>query len=757
MYNNKEETICLIHQLQIEAINMDLNSDCQLRRYCSKCLIDKTYDGTLCINSEINEHIQEIKNNFLEKKAIYLKHNLSTIETIQNTVQNLKANFSSSFDKIYENLQAEKTRLKDQCEFLQKTLDLVNLDNFSQFKLSTNENVYQIESFKNLIKSSLDQIKNNENLQFCIQEIDKLEEEKEELIFTRQFNNEESNIIATPSLKIQCQEHKKQIIAFDMNINRAKENRMACIHCIEQNPNQYTSLKTVQDKWKKFEEFKKHQYQQILDQYKENKDHILEQLQIINEAHQEMNHQITLKLNDYYQNLTQQIEQIFNQMGKNWAICQQKEIYDNIENLIIPTCNQEFSCNLQEYYTNQENCVNLNIFDSIKKIKETLKESFYQICQLIKINSNLQIKQKEIQIYDKITFTRSPFQINSKQVDLSLSIQIPSKLEIKSNEIQISMLQKQKYFSFENLPSQKIAQDENCYALIFNPNNNLLVAGCGSKLQTFTFIDGSLKNQSIIDQHQNNVSALCFIKFNQFISGDSKGQIYFWIQQNNDWIKQQEILLEHTEQINQIIFSAKFNQIITCSNDKTIKIFSFTQNWVCQQTLDSHQNYVCSIALNLSETMLISSGSDKQLKVYKRKNKFTLMQNIQVEDIIYRLSFIEELKFCVQVSSGIHLSFYNFDEKQKQFILSQTTEVQNQKSCIQGFPIGFCNQSSMIICKHGTYINILNKMNNQIYRTEQSINFDTMYFYGAMSSDGNHIATWDYKTKQIQVRKLIQN
>lgn len=30
-----------------------------------------------------------------------------------------------------------------------------------------------------------------------------------------------------------------------MNINCAKENRIACIHCIEENPNKYTSLKTV--------------------------------------------------------------------------------------------------------------------------------------------------------------------------------------------------------------------------------------------------------------------------------------------------------------------------------------------------------------------------------------------------------------------------------------------------------------------------------------------------------------------------------
>ncbi|CAK59581.1 unnamed protein product (macronuclear) [Paramecium tetraurelia] len=799
MSNYKEENICMIHHSQIVAINMDLNSDCQLRRYCSKCLLEKTYDGTIYINSEVQEHIQKIKEEYLEKKAYFLKHNVGTIESLQNAIQNIKVTFSYSLDKIFENLSTEKIRLQNQYFNIEETLNGVDLNNFHYFKLQSNENLFQIESFKSLIKASIDQIKNNESLQFCNQQIENLQEDDEVLTFTRGFNSQESNVIATPSLKILCQMHKKQIIAFDMNINRAKENRMACIQCIEEIPNSYTSLKTVQDKWKKFEEFKKNKYQQILEQNKENKDQILEQLKIISEAHNEMNLQITQYLNDYCQSLNQEMQQIFSQMGKNWAICQQKEIFDNIEKLITPTCNQEFSKNISEHYANEEKFVNLNVFDSIKKIRETLKESFYQISKMIKINSNLQIKSKEIQICEKLQSIRPPFSMNSKQVELSLSIEsprklqvtkdvvqmslkikkfklnlvpksvslslqitLPSKLKIDKQQIQISMVSKQQKIRFENIiEGQKVTQDQNCYALIFDHTNNLLVAGCGQNIQTFKFNSGSFQSQSVFGQHYSNVTALCFIKFNQFISGDAKGQLQFWKEESNSWKQYQKLSSEHFEQINQILYSKKFNQIITCSNDKNITVLENKNQqvniWACAQTISSHQSNVCSISLNDSETTLISSGSDKQLQIYSRQINFNLIQTIKVEDIIYRLQFIEDSSFCAQIQTGIHLNFYNFNKNQEQYILNQTAEVQNQKSCSQGFPIGICKKHSMILCKHGTYINVLKKMNNQIYRTEQSINFDTMYLYGALTSDGNYLVTWDYRSKQFQVRQLIVN
>lgn len=52
---------------------MDPYSDCQLRQYCSKCLIEKTDDRTLRINSEIKEHIEDIRKDFLDKKVCILK------------------------------------------------------------------------------------------------------------------------------------------------------------------------------------------------------------------------------------------------------------------------------------------------------------------------------------------------------------------------------------------------------------------------------------------------------------------------------------------------------------------------------------------------------------------------------------------------------------------------------------------------------------------------------------------------------------
>ncbi|CAD8119439.1 unnamed protein product [Paramecium sonneborni] len=792
MSNFIQENICIIHQLQIVAANLDPNSDCQSRQYCSKCLVEKTNDGTLFINSEVQEHIEEIRNNFLEKKRIYLKNNIMVLEHVQNIVLTLKSSFQQAFDKIFENLSTEKIRLQYQFHLLEKSLNEVDINNFSQIKFKSEENVSQIENFKFYIRASLEQIKNNLSLQQCIQEIENLKEEEEELKFCREFNFEELNIIATPSLKIVCQEHMKQIIAFDMNNNRAKENRMACIHCIEQNPNQYTSLKTVQEKWKMFEEFKRLKFQEIVSQYIQNKDQIFEQLQIINEAHEEMNNQIKQNLNDFHSKLNEQIEQIFSQMGKNWANCPKKKILNKIQKLIKPTYKEEFSIKIQKYYSNQEQSINQNIFDSIQKIRETFKESFYLITKMIKIKSNLQIKKKEIQFSQKIQSTQPLFSfhnqiinfkqslkipsklcvqkkiielssqitkhqlnINKKEISMSLKMTVQPKLQIKLNQIQIQEFQKNFKFKYDILPAENRQQNENCYALALG--QLFMIAGCGSKLSSFCFNDGKLKNLIQLDKHSSDIKAITFISFNQFVSGDSKGQLYFWKYEIN-WNNYFEILNEHTDQINQIISSQISDQIITCSYDKTIKVFGkliSTNKWVCQQTLLNHNSIVNAISLNSTETMLISCSSDKKLLVFKKTQIFICIQTINVEDQIYRLTFIKEQSFCIQIQSGYQLHFYDLDKQKQIFQQTSAVEIQNQKSCSQGFPLIFQKDRSLIVSKHGTYINIINKMNNGDYRTEQSINFDTMYLYGTLSSDGIFLVTWDYKTKQFQVRKLI--
>ncbi|CAD8209465.1 unnamed protein product [Paramecium pentaurelia] len=37
--------------------------------------------------------------------------------------------------------------------------------------------------------------------------------------------------------------------------------------------------------------------------------------------------------------------------------------------------------------------------------------------------------------------------------------------------------------------------------------------------------------------------------------------------------------------------------------------------------------------------------------------------------------------------------------------------------------------------------------------TEQSIEFGTQFIYGYMTDDGQYLITWDYKSKEIQIRK----
>lgn len=62
-------------------------------------------------------------------------------------------------------------------------------------------------------------------------------------------------------------------------------------------------------------------------------------------------------------------------------------------------------------------------------------------------------------------------------------------------------------------------------------------------------------------------------KSKSFISGDFNGKIIFWIYEDNKWKFTTEIK-EHTDYVNQILLNKDENEMITCSDDKSIKFYS---------------------------------------------------------------------------------------------------------------------------------------------------------------------------------------
>jgi WD40 repeat protein len=82
-----------------------------------------------------------------------------------------------------------------------------------------------------------------------------------------------------------------------------------------------------------------------------------------------------------------------------------------------------------------------------------------------------------------------------------------------------------------------------------------------------------------------------------------------------------------------------FNKIATCSDDKTIKIWS-TESGECLKTLTGHQGPITCLTVSNDKKHLISGSFDKSIKVWNIENDFECEQTLKQEFSILRLCLL---------------------------------------------------------------------------------------------------------------------
>ncbi|CAD8163646.1 unnamed protein product [Paramecium pentaurelia] len=266
-----------------------------------------------------------------------------------------------------------------------------------------------------------------------------------------------------------------------------------------------------------------------------------------------------------------------------------------------------------------------------------------------------------------------------------------------------------------------------------------------------------IKQTQILNEHKNNVHTLNFMnKSNQFISGSHDNSIIIWqLNQNNQWIPQQT-LNGHTNYIYCLILNNNEDLIISGSYDNSIKFWIKKNEWICQQTIKDHSNSVYGLSVNQQQNKVVSCGLDKLILIMEQQGQnkeWIVIQKITVESHAFRICFIDNNMFTLSQQSKEQISVYEMNSINQQFTKTRDIHVKCGSDSNYLFPQQYINQKCILMSKNGQYVNLIRKKLNAEFVTQQSIHFDTNSLYGGMSNDGDYLITWDYKSKQIQVRK----
>ncbi|CAD8149834.1 unnamed protein product [Paramecium octaurelia] len=393
-----------------------------------------------------------------------------------------------------------------------------------------------------------------------------------------------------------------------------------------------------------------------------------------------------------------------------------------------------------------------NLVRGLGSVEECEKILFRQLDQSIQ-----QVKQIVIQIQNKFKNKTNINKIENTQIlhnknDQFILEQTKNIDKLKPNLSPIA---------YKLMNKNSIKQLEVCIAVAVNKDCSIVAVGCQKLIKLYEFKQGMLEWIQLLNLHQEEVNTLYFMKkSNQLISGDHSGAILIWSSDNNNQWIQSQTLKQHNGRINCLIMNNNEDTIISSSNDQTIKFWMKQSEWICQQTITDHKHFVLQLSLNEKQNKVISCGWDQLILVieYSEQNKqWMVIQTIQVDCQGSRLCFINDNLFAFQPKKSNLMYIYEMNNGSKQFTQTKKLTVNQGDDDYVLFPLQYINSKQLLVSKHHKYINLLRKTDNDDeFKVEQSIQFNSQMLFGQMSDDGEYLITWDNASKEIQIRRSIQ-
>lgn len=155
--------------------------------------------------------------------------------------------------------------------------------------------------------------------------------------------------------------------------------------------------------------------------------------------------------------------------------------------------------------------------------------------------------------------------------------------------------------------------------------------------------------------HQDTVTYISQLENEKLITCSRDKSIKIWVITKTTVMCEQTIKNAHNNWINKIIPLSK-DRMGSCSSDKTIKIWSSTPPYTIISTMAGHKNLVSSIIQLKGQEFLLSGGEDKTMRIWSLSSFLcvTLITNIYFN----RRNVIEIGKY-IAIACGNNIKLIN--------------------------------------------------------------------------------------------------
>ncbi|CAD8129427.1 unnamed protein product [Paramecium sonneborni] len=322
--------------------------------------------------------------------------------------------------------------------------------------------------------------------------------------------------------------------------------------------------------------------------------------------------------------------------------------------------------------------------------------------------------------------------------------------------------QKSKQFNIQNQKYQFIHRyskklEEWCQAIAINKNNQILLVGASSNIKIFNFNHKKIKYIQSIGGHVQGISTLAFMQQKEFfVSGSLDGILIVWPQYLVTSKKFTQKIKGHVKTITCVQLSLDSNIIITGSRDKTIKFWYRShldnQQYYLYQSINEHTKDVYGLSLNEQCNEVISCSEDKTILILEFKECWTVKQKIKGDGV--RLCYLPNNVFVFQPYNQEHLEIYYLDTSLLYIKLKDVPIKISDYGCQPYFPALYNKNKQIIVVKNCSNVNLFTYCSKCIDLIE-SIDFQENWLYGTFSDDGDFLITYDYKSKELQIRECI--
>ncbi|CAK80830.1 unnamed protein product (macronuclear) [Paramecium tetraurelia] len=211
--------------------------------------------------------IKQMKSEQLNNKLKDYQRRIQNFKQIESQVKEMKVSINNTIDKLQSNLNQKITLMENELDDSEsktivstfeediRILSKIYKGSFNfeipkEYEKSLDDNSY-IDSIEQQLQSIINCPKLIE-IKECLEKT-KVENENKEVKQFQLLNKKEEDPQKTPSLKIQCNKHGKEIIMFNLNPDKTEYSRLACVECIQSNnPIKYTTLEDTNLKWNEY-------------------------------------------------------------------------------------------------------------------------------------------------------------------------------------------------------------------------------------------------------------------------------------------------------------------------------------------------------------------------------------------------------------------------------------------------------------------------------------------------------------------------